>query len=127
MLDHPTQQFIYIILYMLYIYFLISSQLVEQGGLVESMCYIYLLFFLGFFDGTFSLLLFSYHVTGTPHLTSLKGNEALEIFFFLLQGKEIWRGNQNLKKKLKFLYFRPHKRLLEVQKVSSMVENGVFF
>ena len=31
----------------------------------------------------------------------LKGNEALEkkFFLFVLQGKEIWRGNQKLKKK----------------------------
>ena len=61
--------------------------------------------------------------------SSLKGNEALEIFFFyLLQGKKIWRGNQNLKKIFKFLLFPASQTndFLEVQKESSMVENGVF-
>ena len=39
----------------------------------------------------------------------LKGNEALEFFFYIFSKARKYGGNQKLK--LKFLYFRPHKRL----------------
>ena len=45
-----------------------------NSKIIYVMLFIYLLFFLGFFDGTLSLLLFFYHVTCTPHLTSLTNN-----------------------------------------------------
>ena len=54
----------------------------------------------------------------------LKGNEALEKKkFLLLQRKGIWRGNQNLKKENSIISGLTND-FLEVQKVSSMVENG---
>ena len=47
------------------------------------------------------------------NLKSLKGNEALEIFFLFFSKARKYGEEIKIKKKLKFLYFRPHKRLFE--------------